>query len=284
MTARFGTVAIIGVGLLGASLGLALKSRGLAAAVRGAGRRQESLDQALATNAIDTAHLDAREACDGADLVVLCTPAALVALKMDEIQSACNEETIVTDVASTKGLIAAHAAHTWPKPLRFVGSHPMAGSEKYGPEFGRADLYEGAWTIVCPRDADPAATKTVHSLWEAVGSRVIETTPEEHDAVVAVTSHIPHIVSASIAELAGEAGDVAPFIGNGFRDVTRIAGGRPEIWRDICLTNPDAITEGLARLIDELAVVRKLIQDRDGEGLSDFFAAAREARTRIVPE
>jgi len=286
MSTPYDTVAIIGAGLLGGSLGLALKARNLADTVLGAGHRQSSIDAAIEIGAIDEGFLDAREACRDADLIIVCTPAALVAPKVDEILPVLGPNALITDVASTKADICAHAARHWPKPLRFVGSHPMAGSEKWGPEHSTASLYEGCYTIVTPQDnQDPEALDAIHALWEDLGATVITCSPQQHDALVARTSHVPHIVAAALAVLAGD-GDrpavVRPFVGKGFADTTRIASGRPEIWRDICLTNRAAILDGLDSLLDQLQTVRDLVAEEAGDDLEDFFTAGQQAREDLL--
>ena len=288
MSAPYDTAAIIGAGLLGSSLGLALKARNLADTVLGAGHRAASIEAAIEIGAIDDGFLDAREACREADIVIVCTPAALVAPKIDEILPVLKPNALLTDVASTKAGICAHAARHWPKPLRFVGSHPMAGSEKWGAEHGTPSLYEGCFTIVTPQpDQDPEAVDAIHALWEDLGATVLVCSPEQHDALVARTSHVPHIVSSALAALAadaGQPGDVKPFIGRGFADTTRIAAGRPEIWRDICLTNRAAIIDGLDSLLDRLQTVSDLVTEEAGEDLEDFFAAGQQARDELVDE
>lgn len=282
---RFGVVAVVGVGLLGGSLGLALKARGMAGTVRGVGRQRATLETARRVGAIDEIFNDARAAAEDADLVVLCTPVGAVTGRLDEIRDACAPGAVVTDVASTKALICRHAEDTWPRPLRFVGSHPMAGSEKFGPEHATPDLYRGSVTIVahCP-EADPQAVEAVRGLWTGVGSRVVEMDPQIHDALVARTSHIPHILAACVAELAADAGDVRAVAGGGFRDVTRVAAGRPELWRDICLTNRDAILEGLLRLGERIDEVRRMIIHGAAHDLEEFFKAGQEARKQVLGE
>ncbi|MFP4190608.1 MAG: prephenate dehydrogenase [Candidatus Hydrogenedentota bacterium] len=282
----FDTVAIVGAGLLGGSLGLALKQRGLARRIHGAGHRQTSLDAALERKAIDAAFLDARESVEGANLVVICTPAAMVKDKLDEIAPACPPEAVITDVASTKADICAHAAKRWDTDRRFVGSHPMAGSEKFGAEHADPELYEGRVAVVERGEGlDPEAQRAVCALWEAVGSRVVELEPSVHDALVARTSHLPHIAAAALAVVAGRAGSESkPLIGPGFRDTTRIAGGRPEIWRDICLTNGPAIEEALAELEPLLAAVRAAVRDKDEEALMAFFDEGRRMRRELADE
>ncbi len=178
MNPNFGTVTIVGVGLLGGSLGLALKERGLSRLVRGVGHRQVSLDAALARKAIDEAFLDLPPALKDADLVVICTPAGLVPETLDRIRRATSSSAAITDVASTKAAICAHADQCWPGRRRFVGSHPMAGSEKFGPEHATADLYEGCVTILEPlAGQDPDAHETVRRLWSAVGASIVELDP-----------------------------------------------------------------------------------------------------------
>lgn len=282
----FDTVAIIGAGLLGGSLGLALKQRGLAGRVHGAGHRQTSLDAALERKAIDAAFFDARASVEGANLVVICTPAAMVTSKLDEIASACLPEVIITDVASTKADICANAAKRWNANRRFVGSHPMAGSEKFGAEHADPELYEGRVAVVEKGEGlDPEAQRAVCALWEAVGSHVVELEPALHDALVARTSHVPHIAAAALAVVVGRAGSESkPLIGAGFRDTTRIAGGRPEIWRDICLTNGPAIEAALAELEPLLAEVRAAVRDKDEEALMAFFEEGRRMRRELADE
>ncbi len=285
MELRFDIATIIGAGLLGASLGLALKDRELAQEVRGVGHRPASLDTAKAVGAIDAAYLDPVEAVQEADLIVVCTPAALVIQMLDAIQPHCRPEAVVTDVASTKAILCIHAAHTWPAPRRFVGSHPMAGSEKFGAAHARPDLYEGTVTLMETLDGhDPMAYSTVKALWEAVGSRTVVVSPEQHDRIVARTSHIPHIVAGCLALVASGNDDIQPFVGKGFRDTTRVAAGRPDIWRDICLTNEAAIAAGIDAMMDELGRIRAMVENKDGEELARFFSAAQEARQKALGE
>lgn len=285
MDRRYDIVTVIGAGLLGASIGLGMKSRGLAGRIRGVGHRQSTLDAALARGAIDESYLDPVEAAKGAGLIAVCTPAALVPTILDQIRPVCRPDVVVTDVASTKAVICAHAARSWPSPRRFVGSHPMAGSEKFGPEHATPDLYHQSVTIVEPRaDHAPDAWDATVALWRSLGSSVAEIDPCEHDALVARTSHVPHVAAACLARLAAEKGDVRAVAGRGFRDTTRIASGRAEVWRDICLTNDQAITEGLERLIAQLGDVKRWITAHDGVQLDRFFREAQDARAQVVQD
>lgn len=283
MNPHFDRVVLIGPGLLGASLGLALKSRGMAKCVVGVGRRQTSLDTALLVGAIDEATLEAKPAVAGADLVVVATPAGLVAPMLDEIREVCPSHAVVTDIASTKRVICAHAQATWPRPRRFVGSHPMAGSEKYGPEHSRPDFYNGTMCLVEDGEGlDPGARETVCEMWTAVGARVVAVNPAEHDALLARTSHIPHVLASALAPLAVRGGDVRLMIGNAFRDMTRIAASRPELWRDICLTNKDAVLAGLREFQRDLGEFVERLEAEDGRALDEFFQQGVESRQKAL--
>ena len=285
MNPPFERVTIIGVGLLGASLGLALKAGGLAREVVGVGRRQSSLDTALKAGAVDEVSLDPLAAVGDSDMVVLAPPAQCVVGLLRAILPVLSPSAVVTDVASTKKGICAHAAATWPAPRRFVGSHPMAGSEKYGPEHGRADLYAGSVCLVeAGNGLDAEARETVCALWRAVGAEVVDIDPGEHDALLARTSHIPHILSAAIAIEAVRRGEVKRLIGNGFRDTTRIAAGRPEVWRDICLTNAEAVLEGLAEMRQGLEHFSEALRAGDGAAIEAFFEEGNRARRKAVEE
>lgn len=283
MTDSFGTVCIVGVGLLGGSLGLALKSRGAATTVYGVGRRQSSLDTAVDRGAIDEGHLELSKAVPQADLVIVCTPAAGIPGFLEALRPLCASSAIITDVASTKEVICQCARSLWDAPLPFIGSHPMAGSEKSGPEYADPGLFEGAVTFVEKADdLDGRAKETVARLWETVGSVVVEVDPSTHDRLVARTSHVPHIAASALATLVEGHHGIGPFIGAGFRDTTRVADGRPEIWRDICLTNTKAIHDALGELIARLEDVRASVLSEDAEALNRFFVEARVLRQNIL--
>lgn len=283
MSANFDTVTIIGVGLLGGSLGLALKERGMARRVLGVGHRESTLEKAQARGAIDEAFTLAMDAAPQSDLIVISTPAGLVPKYLDAVRPLTGKDAVVTDVASTKATICAHARKAWAEPYRFVGSHPMAGSEKFGPEHASSDLYADSVCFVEQRNghADDAHAAVV-GLWEGVGATVVEVAPETHDAMVARTSHVPHILATVLARLAGANPELRPFIGPGFCDTTRIAEGRPEVWRDICLTNADAISRMIEETRDQLAQVLLALSTKDAATLQQFFEEGREARRRLL--
>jgi len=285
MKPHFDRVSIIGAGLLGASLGLAMKARGLAGLVTGSGRRLESLEIARSIGAVDEITLDDREAVRDAALVVIATPAAMVLEKLDAIRDACRPDASVTDVASTKRAICEHACATWQHPRRFVGSHPMAGSEKFGPVHARADFYEGSVCLVEKSDGlDPAARAQVSSLWEAVGARVVDISPGEHDDLLARTSHIPHVVASALAATVANRKNIRAFIGKGFMDATRIAASRPELWRDICLTNSEAVTAGLDEILARLTAFRDALNAGDAGAVERHFLEGKTAREEAVRE
>lgn len=282
MDPLFDRVVIVGVGLLGASLGLALRAAGATRHCIGVGRRQATLDTALALGAVDETSLDLADASASTDCIVLATPAATVLEALDVVQAHMRPGTLVVDVASTKGEICAHAARLWTENRPFVGCHPMAGSEKSGPEHATATLYQNSVCFLEDSTAiDPEASRKARSLWEAVGARVVPVAPEAHDQILARTSHIPHVMAALLALAAREVGASREFTGNGFRDMTRLAEGSPEMWRDITLTNRDAVLDGLESLRGVLNDFVTAVERRDGDGLMEFFARGQAARREV---
>lgn len=284
MSARFDTVTIVGVGLLGGSLGLALKERGLAKRVLGVGHRPETLNTAKQRGAIDNAFANCVDAVPESDLIVLCTPAAKVPGYLDAIRPLCRKGAVVTDVASTKRDICAHVRKAWSEPFRFVGSHPMAGSEKFGPEHATAQLFDGSVCFVEALNGHaPDAHAAVVDFWKSVGAQVIPIDPAAHDTFAARTSHVPHIVAAALARLTARGGDAQrAFVGGGFRDTTRIAEGRPELWRDISLTNADAILEVLKELQADIVKFSDALGKKDAAILETYFMEGRAARRRLI--
>jgi prephenate dehydrogenase len=283
MSETFGTVTIVGVGLLGGSIGLGLKKRGLVDRVRGIGSRPATLAKALEVGAVDEISEDWVHAATGADLIILCTPPAKVIEDLDSLRAVCGKHTVVTDVASTKSAICAHMREGWSDPYRFVGSHPMAGSEKSGPEHADPELFAGAVTFVEEmNDHDPECYDRVIALWRALGSMVQLVDPEIHDKLVAKTSHVPHLLASLMAQLDEDPLTVRPYIGNGFRDATRIAEGRPEIWRDISLTNAAAIAEQLRAVRGRLDELLAALESEDGDKLLEILEAGVDARKDIL--
>lgn len=279
---RFGKVAIIGVGLLGGSLGLALKKRGQAEHILGIGRRERSVEAAQRMGLIDQKSLSLDD-CSGTDLAVLCTPAASVPAQLETLAALDNPPKAITDVASTKAAICAAARGLFPAATPFVGCHPMAGSEKAGPEHADAALYEGRVCFIEPRGKHaPASYTAVEALWQSLGARLVPIEPLEHDRLLALSSHMPHVAAAAVARCVAEQRGCPEAFGAGFRDTTRVAEGPAEVWRDICLSNSAAVGDVLDALIAEMTLVRKLVAEQDGPLLARYFEGAREARRRVL--
>jgi prephenate dehydrogenase len=281
--ARFERLAVIGLGLLGGSVALAARERGLVGRVVGAGRRREPLEAARRRGVVDEVAA-APDAVAGADLVVLGTPVEGMPGVLREIAPRLAEGAIVTDVGSVKGTLADVLAGLLPRGVHYVGSHPMAGSHLRGVEHARADLFEGATVAVAVRSGDdPAAVARVEGFWAGLGARVVRRDPAAHDADVAWTSHVPHVLAwafAAALEQAPEgAGELA---GPGFRDFTRIARADPELWSDILCANRKAVAGPLHAVAERLATLARAIEANDVDALERLLAAAREALARTA--
>jgi prephenate dehydrogenase len=273
-------LSILGVGLLGGSLGLAAKRRINDCHVTGYGHRKETIDRALQMGAIDRGSASAAEAVRDADVVVLATPVGLFDDLLREIAPVLKPGAIVTDVGSTKRSIVRSAEAILPETVKFVGSHPMAGSEKRGVEFATADLFEGALCILTPTPkTDEAALETVRRFWKNLGMRLVDLSPDEHDRAVGEVSHLPHAVAAALVSLPQESS--LNFAGKGFADATRIAGGDGGLWRDILLDNRDNVLVSLDLLISRLHALASLMKSEDGEALKQWLDLAAERRARM---
>jgi prephenate dehydrogenase len=277
----FDRVAIIGVGLLGGSIGLGLKARRMCGSIVGMGRSQASLRAALDTGAIDEMRADLSG--DGADLVVVCTPVGSVAGVIAEIESTLDDDCVITDVGSTKGGIVNEVEQLRRAGSRFVGSHPLAGSEKKGVQHACADLFEGASVFMTPTSfTDPSVAAKVRETWERLGGAVIEMPPEVHDRIVARTSHLPHVVAALlIAGLRTLGSDVNRFVGKGFLDTTRIASSDPEMWADICMNNMAEIREAIAMLREDLQEFDLFLSEGGYERILEFLKSTKFVRDSL---
>jgi len=274
----FQSVAIIGVGLIGGSLGQALKSRGLAREVVGVGRSSERLQRAVDLGAIDRYSTTLSEGLPGADLIVLCTTIRNIIQTLPEVLAVKTAGAIITDVGSTKSEIVAAG-----KDPLFVGSHPMTGSEQAGVEAATKDLFQNATWAVTPTDStSPIALARIEALARAIGSNVLTLTPAAHDAIVAITSHIPHILATSLVREATQVKSShpqAPAMSAGsFADATRVAASHPEIWRDVCLTNQEAILAALRKYRAELEGIEAAIEAGDVGAIEEFFRTGAEAK------
>ena len=282
---RWKKVTLVGVGLLGGSLGLALKQRRLAKTVTGFVRRTASVRECMARRAVDLATLDLHEAVHGADLVVLCTPLAQMESLVRQMSPALHRGAIVTDVGSVKASVVRELESMVEKSgAHFVGSHPMAGAEKMGVAAARAELFENAVCVVTPtRRSHPAAVRKVAQLWKAVGGRLLEMSPEVHDELVGRSSHLPHLVAAGLANLVLHPKyrkEQALLCANGFRDTTRIASGSPEMWRDIAVANRVNLSKALKGLVGDLDRFQRALNDGNIKAIASFFQTAKERRDR----
>jgi prephenate dehydrogenase len=279
----FGKVTIVGIGLLGGSLGLAIKKRRLAREVWGLARREQSRKKALKFKAVDQATLDLAAAVEGADLIVLATPVGGFTQILGALSLVAPRGCLVTDVGSVKGALVAQ----WEKashPLAFVGSHPMAGSEKSGVEEARADLFQGTTCITTPTGrTSKDALKKVESLWRALGCRVIRLAPLGHDKKIGLLSHLPHAAAFSLMRAVGRgmsAGDWR-LAGNGLRDTTRISGSDPAMWADIFLANRLEMKKDLEAFQNDLRVLLKCLSKNDRRGLLDFLGRSSRLRQAL---
>ncbi len=275
----FGTVALVGVGLIGGSLGMALKTRRLAHQVIGVERSEDRLHTALSFGAIDFGTTSLAEAAADADIVVLCTTVGHILKVLPEVLAAAKSYAVVTDVGSTKGAIVRRAGEA----AAFVGGHPMAGSEQTGVEAATPLLFEEATWAITPSEASSQhAVQTVQRLAQSVGATTLLLAPDAHDAMLAVTSHLPHALASALMRQAGQTQNLYPqtrqLTAGSFADGTRVAASSPEIWRDVCLSNRDALLEALQAFRGELDALEAAIASSDAAQIEAFFTAGAAAK------
>ncbi len=281
-------LALIGLGLIGSSIAHAAKRGNLVGEIVGYARSPETRATALELGFIDRACDTAADAARDADLVILCTPVGTIEAITREIAPALRQGAIVSDVGSVKASVIAQALPHIPKGVHLVPAHPIAGTEKSGPTSGFATLFDNRWCILTPiPGGDPDAVRKVEDFWRALGSNVDTMTPEHHDRVLAVTSHIPHLIAYTICGTASEletvtGSEVIKYSAAGFRDFTRIAASDPIMWRDVFLHNKDATLEVLGRLTEDIFALQRAIRKGDGEMLHDQFTRTRAIRRGIV--
>jgi prephenate dehydrogenase len=279
------TLVVIGVGLIGGSFALALKQAGLVKHVIGVGRTRENLETALRLGVIDEASADPAAAVRGADVVLVATPVAQIPELLVEIAPALDAHTIVTDAGSTKQDVIAYARRFLGAQFkRFVPAHPIAGTEKSGAAAAFPDLYrERNVILTLEPDIDAAAVALVRGAWRACGAQVVELNAAQHDAIFAAVSHLPHVVAFTLVNMLARRPDARTllgFSGGGLRDTVRIAGSSPEMWRDICMANRDALLPLIDDYMKELELARGAIENGDGDALETMFERARDARRR----
>ncbi len=289
MTVHFKHVTIVGVGLIGGSLGMILKRRGLADRVVGVGRSVDNLALAVQRGAIDAYERNPKTAMTGADLVILATPVDSYAAQLGEWNEALAPGTIVSDVGSVKGAVVERAESLVPDGVHFVGAHPIAGKEASGVGAGSLDLFAGSLCLITPTsNTDPGALVTVRRLWEAAGAVVRSMDPFAHDWVLGAVSHLPHVVAfvlmhalLTLQHRTKDGGDLLEYAGGGLRDTTRIAASSPEMWRDICLENRDNLLLMIDAFEQHLQRFKALIDENDRRGLELEITNARDARRRL---
>lgn len=280
-------VSLVGVGLLGGSLGLALKQRRLADSVVGYVRRSASITECRRAGAVDHATRSLREAVDGADLIVLCTPLAQMRPLVEQMTPWLLRGVLVTDVGSVKASVVHEIEALVAKTgAGFVGGHPMAGSEKTGVSAASGDLFQNALCLVTPTRKTPRkAIRQVEQLWKSVGARPVQMSPELHDAIVSRTSHLPYLLAATLANFTlnpAHPKQQSLLCANGFRDTTRIASGSPEMWRDIALANRKHLSQALGLLLADLRGLQRRLKAGDTQGLEACFAQAKHRRDQWV--
>jgi prephenate dehydrogenase len=277
---HIGTLTVVGVGLIGGSIGLAARRRGLAKRIIGVGRQPATLDRARQLGAIDEACADLADAVGQAEVAVFCTPVTLIAEQVLAAAPRCAAGTLLTDAGSTKGAIVEAIDGRLPQGVAFVGSHPVAGSEKRGPDHADADLFQDRVTVVTPTPAsDPAAVARTIAFWRALGSRVICMDPEQHDRALAVTSHLPHLLASALAGTLPP--DLHALTANGFRDTTRIAAGDPALWTGILMQNRAALLDALGKLQNQVGEFQKALTQGDQDAIADLLARGKRSRDAL---
>jgi cyclohexadieny/prephenate dehydrogenase len=284
----FERVALIGIGLIGSSISHAIRRKGLAKEIVGSARTRSTLDTALRLGLIGKGYDSAAEAVAGADLVILSVPVGACGPIAAEIAPHLRPGAILTDVGSVKAQVVRDMAPHVPQGVHFVPGHPIAGTEQSGPEAGFAELFDGRWTILTPEaHTDATAVEKLKEFWEALGAKVEVMDPQHHDMVLAITSHLPHLIAFNIVNTAEHLErvtdkEVIKFSAGGFRDFTRIAASDPTMWRDIFLGNKDGVMEMLRRFSNDLEELKAAIEKGDGDTLYRRFADARAIRRGIV--
>lgn len=284
----FKRVALIGIGLINSSVARALQKLELADEIVCASRRQETLDKALELGIVDRATRSSPEAVAGADFVILGSPVGTYGKIAEEIGPHLAQGAIVTDVGSVKSAVIRDVAPHIPEGVHFVPGHPVAGTEHSGPEAGFAELFEGRWCILTPTDdTAPEATEKVARFWQAAGSTVEILDANHHDQVLAITSHLPHLIAYNIVGTVADLElstrkEVIKYAAGGFRDFTRIAASDPEMWRDVFLNNQEAVLEMLGRFTEDLAALQRAIRWGDGDKLEAMFTRTRAIRRGVI--
>jgi len=284
----FAKLALIGFGLIGGSIARAARQQGLVGQIVATARSAKTRARVAELGIVDAVVETNAEAVRDADLVILCIPVGACGEVAQEIAAHLKPGAIVSDVGSVKGAVVRDMAPHLPESVHFVPAHPVAGTENSGPDSGFAELFINRWCILTPPEgADPEAVERLRAFWAALGARVEIMTPDHHDIVLAITSHLPHLIAYTIVGTADELegvtqSEVLKFSAGGFRDFTRIAASDPTMWRDVFLTNKDAVLEMLGTFTEDLSKLTRAIRRGDGEALFEHFTRTRAIRRGIV--
>jgi cyclohexadieny/prephenate dehydrogenase len=284
----FKKIALIGFGLIGGSIARAARAQGLAGEIVTTARSARTRARVAELGIVDRVVESNAEAVKDADLVILCIPVGACGPVAQEIADYLKPGAIVSDVGSVKGAVVREMAPYLPEGVHFVPAHPVAGTEHSGPDSGFAELFINRWCILTPPEGtDPKAVERLRAFWAALGARVEIMTPDHHDLVLAITSHLPHLIAYTIVGTADELegvtqSEVLKFSAGGFRDFTRIAASDPTMWRDVFLTNKDAVLEMLGTFTEDLSKLTRAIRRGDGEALFEHFTRTRAIRRGIV--
>lgn len=277
---RFDTVAIVGVGLIGGSIGLALRKRGLADRVVGVGRRQTTLRTARRVGAVTNTTIDLEKGVAEADLVVVCSPVARIVEHVRTAAAHCPRETLITDTGSAKQSIVDALDNGLPRGCRFLGGHPLAGSEKAGPAHAQAEMFDGRVAVLTPTPNTQATDfDLLEQFWSELGSVVVQMSADEHDRAVAVTSHLPHAVAAALAATLPER--YFRLSGTGFQSTSRLAAGTPELWSQILSLNRDYVLSALGLYQEQLMALRTAIEENDETALVNLLKKAKKTRDAL---
>ncbi len=285
---QFRKMAIIGIGLIGSSIARAARQRGLVAEITCSARTQDTRRTALELGVVDEAFEHSIDAVKDADLVVFCTPVGTYGTIAEEIAPALKKGALVTDVGSVKQMVVEAIEPHIPDGVDFVAGHPISGTEKSGPAAGFAELFDNRWWIVTPsKKSTEVAVQKLTAFCEGLGSSVEKMEPPHHDLVLAITSHIPHLVAYNIVGTADDLeevtqSEVIKYSAGGFRDFTRLAASDPTMWRDVFLHNKEAVLEMLARFSEDLTALQRAIRWGDGDALFQMFSRTRAIRRQII--
>ncbi len=285
---KFDRIALIGLGLIGSSIAWAARRAELGAHITGYAKSPQTRQTSLRLGFVDSIADSAAEAARGADLVILCTPVGTYGALAQEIQGALKPGSIISDVGSVKTAVVRDVGPFVPEGAHFIPAHPVAGTEYSGPESGFAELFDNRWCILTPPPgADREAVGRLTRFWQSCGSNVDFMTPEHHDLVLAVTSHLPHLIAYNMVGTAADLEqvtqtEVIKYSASGFRDSTRIAASDPTMWRDIFLNNREAVLEMLGRFTENLSALQRAIRWGEGDELFDAFTRTRAIRKQII--